>query len=98
MQVTGDRAAPRLLCSLPEYRRALLVDDLFALAQRVLGREFGAWEAVGAHEAVLPHRAVDLLRNDAAGLILPFLGKGRGTNRKALVLGRLADDFGLART
>src|SRR5690606_36643463 len=65
---------------------ALLVDDLLALAQRHVDRVVEAGEAVGADEAVLLQHAVDLLRDDAAGLVLPVVLVGRRGDREALVL------------
>ena len=77
---------------------ALLVDDLLAFAERNLDRVVEPRETVGTDEAVLLEDAVDLLRDDAAGLVLTVILVGRCGDRETLVLdllGRRA--FGVLR-
>src|SRR3546814_8700404 len=78
------------IASVPEHALALLVDDLAPLHD---GKVVGALRrgvGVGAHEAVLPGLAVDLLADNAGRQPLPALGLGGRMNAEALVLHRLA--------
>src|SRR3546814_8555933 len=67
--------------------------DLDDLAPLHDGKVVGALRrgvGVGAHEAVLPGLAVDLLADNAGRQPLPALGLGGRMNAEALVLHRLA--------
>src|SRR5690606_17635949 len=78
---------------LAEHAFALFVNELLALPQRDDDGVIETGEALGAHEPVLLDHAVDLLRDDAAGLVLTVVLVGRGGDREPLVLdllGRLA--------
>ncbi len=70
---------------LVENAFALLVDDLLALLQRHFDRVIQPGKAVGADEFVLLDDTADLLRDDAAGLVLAVILVGRGRDRETLV-------------
>ena len=95
VQTKGRRRTAPAFCPIPvrrgprpsaENALALLVDDLLALAERHVDRIVERGEAVGADEAMLLQNAVDLLRDDAAGLVLAVILVGRGGDRETLVL------------
>src|SRR3546814_16135636 len=84
------RKASMSIASVPEHALALLVDDLAPLHD---GKVVGALRrgvGVGAHEAVLPGLAVDLLADKAGRQPMPALGVGVRMHSEALVHHRLA--------
>src|SRR5438445_6389293 len=84
---------------LPENPLALLIHQLHALLDRDVDGVVEPGEAVGADEFVFLHHAVDLLGDDAAGLVLAVGLVGRGADQETLVLDLLGGcrTFGLGR-
>jgi len=69
-----------------QQARALFVDDLAALGQRVLDRRLPAAALIGADEANAPDFAVDLAADVSGGAKLAVLVDRRGLDRKTLVV------------
>src|SRR5215218_1656294 len=73
-----------------EHPLAALVHDLARLGERELDRVVVGGMAVRADELVLLRHAADLLGDAAGGLVLPLGLVGRGADREAVVVDRLA--------